>query len=235
MRICITLVFSLLFLLSVSAQFNENGYLPFLTEIRNSSDISDDYNDFSITNSHLSKRSKVSHYYLNQRFQALEIKNAVMSIHVNAQNKLIALHNQFLTALNKKIDVFEPKISALDAIISVAQKLGYPLDIMPELISKDNDMAQTHKYSGPQISREEIPVKLMYQPLPDGTIRLVWDLSILEVNTSNWWSIRVDAVSGEILDKENWTLNCSFDDHPKHTESCKTKKMFMPSSFIGET
>lgn len=231
MRFFITFIFSLIFFLGGNAQFNENGYLPFLTEIRNSSAIPNDYNDFSVTNSHISKRSKVSHYYLNQRFNGIEVKNAVMSIHINAQNKLIAKHNQFLTALTKKIEVFEPELSALDAIISAAQKMGYNLDIMPALISKDNDKALSHKYSGGNISQEEIPVKLKYQPLPDGSIRLAWDLSILEINSSNWWNIRVDAVSGDILDKENWTLNCSFDNHQNHDESCTTKKMFIPARF----
>ena len=51
------------------------------------------------------------------------------------------------------------------------------------------------------ISRDPIPAKLMYQPLEDGSVRLVWDLVINRVDNPDWWNIRVDAASGEVISR----------------------------------
>ena len=44
----------------------------------------------------------------------------------------------------------------------------------------------------------------MYQKNQDGKYVLAWDLSIEEISQEDWWSIRVDASTGEILEKISW-------------------------------
>jgi hypothetical protein len=47
---------------------------------------------------------------------------------------------------------------------------------------------------------------------------LVWDLSIHSLDSKFWYSIRVDALTGVIIDKTNWTINCSFPNHKNTNE-----------------
>jgi extracellular elastinolytic metalloproteinase len=181
-----------------------------------------DYEDHIITNSHMSSRSSVTHFYLNQRYHGIEIKNAVMGIHIDTSGNLVTLHDQFITGLTSKITSETPVLTPVDAIKSAVTQLNYNYPGDPELISNGNSNDQIFLYAGGSISKENIPVKLMYQPMADDRLHLAWDLSILQIGKSDWWSIRVDALTGEILDKKNLTLNCNFGDHTHeaHGENC---------------
>src|SRR5690606_30867256 len=47
-------------------------------------------------------------------------------------------------------------------------------------------------------------------------------------NGKNWWSVRVDAVSGQIIDKNDWVVSCNFGDgdHSNHVFHANTKEDF---------
>src|SRR5690606_19095791 len=44
-----------------------------------------------------------------------------------------------------------------------------------------------------------------------------YDLSINVPGTAHWWSVRVDAIDGIILEKHDWTVSCHFGtcNHPR--------------------
>ena len=42
--------------------------------------------------------------------------------------------------------------------------------------------------------------------MPDGSLRLVWDTVLNMTVNDDWWNLRVDALSGEVISKDNWTL-----------------------------
>jgi len=220
------LCFRILFLfLSISgvSQENQQLFFPHLeTEAGKFGPFSEDFKDYIVTNSHLSERSGVHHFYLNQRYKGIEIKNGVLSIHVDKSGKLIALHNQFLTNIQGRVSALSPEISALDAIKKAADYFSYDQNITPQLIQTKDTPSREQLYGSANISQIDIPVKLVYQPVKNGDLRLAWDLSILAVEGSDWWSIRVDAANGDILDQENWTVSCHFGEHKHsdHNELC---------------
>ena len=60
------------------------------------------------------------------------------------------------------------------------------------------------------LSQENIPVKLVFMPMPNGDLHLAWDLSILTKAGDHWWHVRVDAQSGAVLDELDWMLTCNW-------------------------
>ena len=46
--------------------------------------------------------------------------------------------------------------------------------------------------------------------MPDGQLRLSWNLAIRLLTSSDFPSLRIDALTGEILEVVNWTHACSF-------------------------
>jgi Fungalysin metallopeptidase (M36). len=63
-----------------------------------------------------------------------------------------------------------------------------------------------------------------------GTVK-VWELSIAELMSSDWWNFRVDASSGQIIDKDNWTISCNIlGDHEDHVHNNLNS---ISTSFIG--
>lgn len=91
-------------------------------------------------------------------------------------------------------------------------------------------------FSNGNVSKIDIPVTLNLTPLEDGNIRLTWDLSIQKLDNLHWWSVRVDAVSGEIINVADWIRTCDFgelDMKAANNHNNKTQEgfsMFKPSA-----
>lgn len=196
-------------------KFNEH----FLEVVKTKNLLEADYSDYEVTSQHVSKRSNVHHTYLVQRYQGIPIFNAVMGLHITKTGKLATYDNQFLNDINNRINTTQAKITALQAIEAVAIEMKYNFNPVPKLLSVSEGSTRQHLYEAASLSKEDIPVKLVYQPLPDGKIHLAWELSILEIEGNDWWNIRVDAESGLILDKNNWTVSCTFNNnHQNHSQ-----------------
>jgi hypothetical protein len=68
----------------------------------------------------------------------------------------------------------------------------------------------------------------MFTETRDGDLRLSWDVSIYTLDSKHWWSLRMDAVSGEVLDTHDWVVACNFGDvnHLDHAHANKSKSSF---------
>ena len=54
------------------------------------------------------------------------------------------------------------------------------------------------------ISAEPIPAQLGYQPTKDG-LRLAWQVTIDDAEDGHLWEATVDAASGDLLRKNDWS------------------------------
>lgn len=168
-----------------------------------------DIADMAVSSEHTSKHNGVNHMYFIQRHSGIEIHNAITGIHVGSDGKVVHVANRFVPEIASKINTTAANLSAIDAIEAAANHLDLNIEEPLRLLSQDG--ARLYTYTGANISNSNIPVKLVYQHLwKTNEIRLAWDLSIDMVYTSDMWSIRVDALTGEILDQNNWTVSCSF-------------------------
>ncbi len=167
----------------------------------------------TITSDHVSSISGIHHVYFQQTYNAISIYNAVGSAHFNSSRELIHATSQFESKLDHRIQSMPPKLGHIDAIIAAATELRYVFTNDFTLVSESNEADGKQVYRNQSLSNEEIPVRLMYQPLSDGDIKLAWDLSIQQLDKSNWYSVRIDAETGELLDMINWVVHCNFDGH----------------------
>ncbi|MEN0045932.1 MAG: M36 family metallopeptidase, partial [Bacteroidota bacterium] len=51
------------------------------------------------------------------------------------------------------------------------------------------------------------------QNINENEVRLAWDLAIDMLNSADYWSMRIDAITGEVLDKGNYTVYCNHEHH----------------------
>ena len=58
---------------------------------------------------------------------------------------------------------------------------------------------------------ENPSTSLTYQTTQEGIIRLAWMFELNPTDHSDHWIIRVDAMDGSILGKNNYTVYCNFD------------------------
>ena len=176
-------------------------------------------NEWMITDEVKSEHNGLTHLYLRQVFEGIEIVNS--NINLTFKNgKAIHSIGKVITKLNttaSKSSSLSPEQAVQEAARQLNLRITEPLSLLQQakagqiLLSKGG------------ISIEPIPVKQVFWVDEKNNLKLCWDLSIYELNQENWWSIRIDAQSGEIFEKNNWVTKCKFDnDNHIHDSSCET-------------
>lgn len=183
-----------------------------------------------VSRQYRTRHNGVTHFYFLQQHEGIPVHNAVLGIHVAANGKVGFATSRFLPQLATRVNARAPLLTPLQAIIYAAQQLDLPGKAAPTYLSTTdrNELL----YEDKNISRSPIRVRLMYQPASEGAVRLAWDLAIQQTNTPDYWSVRVDALTGTLLDKNNWTLYCKFDHEANHRHSENCVENAQPMSFV---
>ncbi len=163
--------------------------------------------NFIVTSEHVSRTSGVHHIYYNQAIDGLKVYGTESSLHISKSGKVISAHNQFVKDISEKIQTSTASISPAQAIEGVAAQMGYQLNNLQE-VARQSGVNRKAVYNKAGISGKEIPVQLMYYYTAEGGVNMVWELSVQELNSSDWWNFRINASSGVIIDKDNWMVSC---------------------------
>lgn len=163
---------------------------------------------------HVSSISDVHHMYLRQSVNDLQVYGTESSIHIMKDGTLLASNINFIENISDKIQTSESIISPVQAVTQVASHLGYALTENLSVISQAVSPDRKTIVSDGGISLSPIPVQLMYYRTTNDQVVLAWDLSIQAINKTEWYSVRVNAATGALLDKGNWITSCNFD-HPE--------------------
>ncbi|GGG31712.1 peptidase M36 [Dokdonia pacifica] len=174
---------------------------------------SDDISDLVIKDIVYSKQTGVTHVYAFQKINDIEIYNSM----VNATFKdgeIIYLSHNLETGITSRTAKVSPRITPLQAAsnASISLGLGRSNFIIDKKVS-----TKEFTLSNGGVSLEEVPVKLVYQVTKDNSLKLAWDLSIYTLDEEHWYSVRVDAITGELLDQYDGVMHCTFDSHHDQT------------------
>ncbi|MCB0629326.1 MAG: M36 family metallopeptidase, partial [Lewinella sp.] len=219
-------------LLSAQRQSDLDIALRYVEQEREQWQLSrNDIADMIVSDQYHSQNSGVSHFFFIQRYQGIEVYNAIMGIHLTATGKVAFATSRFVPQLKEKINTTQPVLTPYDAVRRVASELSLVIDRPLRPIKREGGTNIT--FDGGSISNSEIPVRLFFQPIA-GTdeVKLVWNLVIDQIDSPDNWSIRVDALTGQILDKVNRTVYCSSKstDH-RHSEACSTTSRIADTNF----
>ena len=181
---------------------------------------SQDIEDIVVDRHSYSKSMDVENVYVVQKYQGIEIFNSVSSFAIkNGQVKNASL--SFSKDVSQKVNTTTPAISAATAIGNAALELGINSPVNLELL--ETTSVNSFVYSNGSISLENIPVKLVFQKMEDGSLQLAWDLSIYVLDASHYYSVRVDAVTGSIINLGDWVVSCSFGEHKDNSDLSDTE------------
>lgn len=174
---------------------------------------------YVITKQHVSSISDIHHIYLRQAINGLEVYGTESSVHIDKNGEVLTEHNKFIEDIQTTVKSSSQGISARQAITSVARQMNYSIESLQKIKSiGGKNKAVVFNKAG--ISSEDIPAKLMYYYREGIGTHLVWELSVAEITSSDWWNFRVDATTGNIIDKDNFTVYCDIlGDHDDHNHS----------------
>ncbi len=169
-----------------------------------------DLADLIVTDHYVSKHNGVTHIYLRQQVNGLEVFGSSLNINIARDGSVINVGNRAVANLAEVANGPSPDLTAEAAVFAAADQLG--LAITEELTVLESLSRTDRKvtFSEGGVSLVTIPVRLVYQPTEKDGLRLSWDLSIYELSADNWWSVRVDAESGNLLSQDNWVVEDDF-------------------------
>ncbi len=166
-----------------------------------------------------SPHNQVTHIYLRQRLNGIEVFNGDININIDREGRVISLGNRFVPHLSRAVNSKSPLLTPVTAVKQAARHLN--LTVTQSLVVRQNIGGASQKtlLSNGGISRNDIPVRLMYQPGTQSGVRLAWNLSLRLKNNRDWWNMTVDAVTGEVLHQNNWIANDTYQTYPLPLES----------------
>ena len=179
-----------------------------------------DFSEWEITDQSTSSQTGITHTYIRQQYKGLPLYNGLATVAIKEGNVIIS-GNRMISNLSDHIQYKAPNLNPVKAINAAASKLS--LDLPGQLKVMNTISLHHFIYNTGEISKVNIPVRLGYYAVSPTNIRLVWDLSIYTLDAKHWWSVQIDAETGDLLRKVDWVVSCNFDhDHSSHSAKCET-------------
>ncbi|NNC82393.1 MAG: T9SS type A sorting domain-containing protein, partial [Flavobacteriales bacterium] len=142
----------------------------------------------------------------------LEIENGTANFNL-LDGKVFSMGDRMVRDIYSKANSPQPILGPEEAIVRAAEQLNIAMQGSIQVLET---MSPTEfLYDKGDFSLEHVPVKLVYHSTGE-VLRLSWDLSISTTDENDWWSVRIDALTGEMIGQNNWTTHCQFENcgHP---------------------
>ena len=97
-----------------------------------------DVQDYVVTDQYQNRKNKATFIYLRQRYQGIEVYNAVLNLTLTKDNKVIFVGNQYVSNLQSKVNSSNPSLNAVEAVEKAAIALGISLNEEPEILETKN-------------------------------------------------------------------------------------------------
>jgi len=161
----------------------------------NSSDLA----DVIVTDQYTDSHNNVTHIYLRQRINGIEVLFANAGVHIDKEGRIVSLNTSMISGLNQSANTKSATLTPEQAIVASSQYLGLTISDAPRVLESHAGVAAEIVFSESGISLDPIRVKLVYQPVSQQSVRLAWQVEIYQLDAQHAWNVRVDAITGKIL------------------------------------
>ncbi|MEM7051779.1 MAG: M36 family metallopeptidase [Acidobacteriota bacterium] len=177
-----------------------------------------DFANHEVTDEVPSKVTGATHIYLRQVHAGIPVYNGQLHVNVNRAGRIMGVNNAFLPKMASAANRSQPTLRAAQAIELAAEHLGLAIGAVREL-SRPDGVRRTTRLQARGLSLDEIEAGLMWLPVRRGEARLVWNFNVRTPDGVHHYDINVDAHSGKIWTRFDWTKNDSYRVYPRPLES----------------
>ncbi len=164
-----------------------------------------DVADVLVTNSYTDASTGITHTYLQQRVNGLVVFNATGAVHTDKAGKVIFAAQDFVANANSRAAAPTPALTPAQAVVAASVSLGLPRPVGLRTVVEAR-AADGMKFNNGGISEADIPVRLMYARQNEKLV-LVWEVTIAQLDQQHHWSARIDAQTGQLVDKNDFVVN----------------------------
>jgi subtilisin-like proprotein convertase family protein len=177
---------------------------------------SPDINDVMVSSAYTITGTDVTMVYLQQAYKGIPVFNQLKTLAFKG-GKVASDAGDFQTSMEKLTGSASslPSVSPVVAVQAAAREAKAELLETPVPVSILED-GRKLEFGRLGASSEKITAELLWMPNEKGLYRLAWQVFIAPFSSSDYWLIRVDAQTGNILSKQNLTITCQWD-HGNHS------------------
>jgi hypothetical protein len=176
-----------------------------------------DLQDAVIKDRYSSEPSGITHTYIRQRWQGIEVWNGDIALHQRADGTVIQAHIGAWNKLAERVNAVSPAISG-EAALAAVLAANLPGTPAPALMAAEQGGRKL--LFDPQGFSDEAPfAELVLAPVGE-QLRLAWNVNHYTPDGTHWWNVRIDALTGQELDRNDWVSQCAWD-HPGGAHECR--------------
>jgi len=158
-----------------------------------------------VTSSYFDTSTGLTHTYLQQQVNGLAVFNATGAVHTDASGKVVFATQDFVANAAAKAGSPSPALTPEQAVTAAAVSLGLPRPVALRTVVEAR-VADGVVFNNGGISRENIPVRLMYTRQDDKLV-LVWNVTIAQLDQQHHWNARVDAQTGRLVEQNDYVVS----------------------------
>ena len=148
--------------------------------------------------------------YVVQRHQGIEVFNAQSNVWIKG-GSVLNLESNFRANVASRVNTTTPNLTVLQAIASAYSKVGVTKPTNFTIVETLSN--KTFKLNDGIDLEEVISAKLVYQTTKENQLNLAWGFQFYSPANGDLLDLRVDALTGAILEKNNLTISCNFGNH----------------------
>jgi extracellular elastinolytic metalloproteinase len=229
-------LFSIVFLAvsTAFAQYSETTIREFYASNMHQFQLTpSDVQHFVITDQYTDQHNGVTHIYLRQVVNGIEVFNANSAMHIAKDGQLIGIQNAFVSSAVAKTNSTTPAIGVSAAMQNAGNEVS--MNMQSALSKADMPMINNQVVLKDEaVSSEPIKVKLYYFNTPEG-LKLSYNVEVFNDETNDWWNVRVNALNGSVLEKNNWTTHCALSSQTFNHDAATTSSESMVSATATQT
>ncbi len=178
----------------------------------------EDVSDMAVSDMYQSKHNGLTHIYFKQRYNGIALQNAILNLNITEDGKVLYVGKRFFPNLNTAVNATSASISSDQALQMIFNDLNISKEL-PRSTQGENENLLIYDNTG--IAQFEINVELTYKNI-DNNIFLAWNSIIAPVGSSDMWNYSIDATNGQIIEKRDMVVRCSFkkDAYHRHNDHC---------------
>lgn len=189
---------------------------------------SSDVSNWAVESTGNSRATGIKNYYINQTFQGIEVFGTTSNVWYK-NDEVLDIKLQFVSNVAGKVNSISPNIDVVSGLNYAHIALGES-QVEHQVIEQN----ENGKYIISNGNLEDnVNARLVFQQVQN-ELKLAWHYEFYSQDYKHLWSLRIDALNGNLLEKFDGVLSCNFgdDNHQNHNHQnfFFTKKGFKDNS-----
>ncbi len=211
----LALIFSAFFFVGSAVAQNSSGDIDKAFDLVRKNVATLMLTDDDIANSYVSSTyitpEGLTMVYLQQAYKGIPVYNQ-LQVAAFKDEKIVSLAGDRISKLSLKVN--EPNGVAAITPIQAVQKAALHLRLQPpsglSQLPAANNYDNIFRFAPAGISAQNITVQALWTPVNESSIRLSWQVYVSPLHSADMWLVRVDALTGDVLQKTNLTVSCNW-------------------------